>query len=241
MHDMALFVLACMAFLGSARRVITSSQPLQGSPQAVSQEPQKTVDTIEGVSSRWKPWGSPGGDRFLFVLVGVSSRWRPWGLLPALSNTAAGFQAGGPRPQRVNPKAAAQHPQDIRISNGVPRMDAGDGGESEDPVAQVFSKLFKADQGKQIYFGVFQKDVDPSSIPSSDEREALRSEAAASLTNIGMAERDRRRQAGLVMSVLTAGLALGLLANDAPTLSRFAIAPPLFLSYGLLASAQTGL
>jgi len=219
MHDMALFVLACMAFLGSARRVITSSQPLQGSPQAVSQEPQKTVDTIEG----------------------VSSRWRPWGLLPALSNTAAGFQAGGPRPQRVHPKAAARHPQDIRISNGVPRMDAGDGGESEDPVAQVFSKLFKADQGKQIYFGVFQKDVDPSSIPSSDEREALRSEAAASLTNIGMAERDRRRQAGLVMSVLTAGLALGLLANDAPTLSRFAIAPPLFLSYGLLASAQTGL
>lgn len=219
MDNMALFVLACMACLGSARRMITSSQPLQGSPQAISQEPQKTVDTVEGVSSRWKPWG----------------------LRAALSNTAAGFQAGGPRPRRVNPKAAAQPPQDIRISNGVLRMDAGDGGQSEDPVAQVFSKLFKADQGKQIYFGVFQKDVDPSSIPSSDEREALRSEAAESLTNIGIAERDRRRQAGLVMSVLTAGLALGLLANDAPTLSRFAIAPPLFLSYGLLASAQTGL
>mmetsp|Transcript_15543 Transcript_15543/g.27634 ORF Transcript_15543/g.27634 Transcript_15543/m.27634 type:complete len:220 (+) Transcript_15543:58-717(+) len=111
----------------------------------------------------------------------------------------------------------------------------------DDPVAQVFSQLFAGGSGKQIFFGVFQRDVDASSIPSDQERATLRAEAAASLTNIDMSERDRRRLAGTVMSVLTAGLAVGLIVGQAPTLTRFAIAPPLFLSYGFLASAKSGL
>lgn len=111
----------------------------------------------------------------------------------------------------------------------------------DDPVKQVFSTLFPGGKGKQIYLGVLQKDVDPSSIPSDSERTALRAEAAASLTNIDMPERERRRLVGSVLSVLTLGLAIGLIVGHAPTLTRFAIAPPLFFSYGYLASWQTGL
>jgi len=78
-------------------------------------------------------------------------------------------------------------------------------------------------------------------MPSAGEAEALRTVAAAELVNIGGAERQRRRVAGAGMAVLSALLAVGLLATDAAPLSRAAIAPPLFLAYGFLASAQTGL
>ena len=78
-------------------------------------------------------------------------------------------------------------------------------------------------------------------LPSAEERERRREVAAAELTNIDMDERGRRRLAGGAMSAVTAALATYLLASHAPTLTRAAIAPPLFLAYGFLASARTGL
>ena len=113
---------------------------------------------------------------------------------------------------------------------------------AKDPLAKLFSTLlFPGGQRKQIFFGVLQTEVDESSIPSDEERAQLRAEAAANLMNINMPERDRRRLAGTGMSALTALLAVGLLATHAGPAARLAIAPPLFLSYGYLASAQTGL
>lgn len=110
-----------------------------------------------------------------------------------------------------------------------------------DVISKVFSRLFAGGSGKEIYFGVLQRNVDPSNIPSEEERAARRAAAAKELVNIGGEERERRRTAGLVMSAATAALALGLLAFHVPPLARAAVAPPLFLSYGYLASAETGL
>lgn len=111
-----------------------------------------------------------------------------------------------------------------------------------DPVAQVFSKvLFKGDSGKSIAWGVLQKDVDPAQVPSDEERAARRASAARDLTNIDDAERERRKLAGTAFAGVTAALALGLLVTHAAPLARAAIAPPLFLSYGFLASARQGL
>lgn len=110
-----------------------------------------------------------------------------------------------------------------------------------DPVASLFASLFAGGSGKRIFFGVLQQKVNASDVPGEQER-ALRREAAADqLVNIDMPERDRRRLAGTALSVCTAALAVGLVAAHAPPLTRFAIAPPLFLSYGYLASAETGL
>lgn len=110
-----------------------------------------------------------------------------------------------------------------------------------DPIAQLFSKLFAGGSNRQIYFGVLQRDVDPSSIPSEEERATLRSTAAAELTNIDAAERQRRLYSGAAFSVFTALLGWYLLASHAAPLTRAAIAPPLFLSYGYIASWRTGL
>jgi len=110
-----------------------------------------------------------------------------------------------------------------------------------DPVSQLFSTLFAGGSGKQIFFGVLQREVDAASVPSDAERAHLRTAAAADLTNIDAAERERRQLAGGVMSVLTAALAAALLASDVAPPARAAIAPPLFLAYGYLASARTGL
>jgi len=105
----------------------------------------------------------------------------------------------------------------------------------------MFSQLFAGGSGKKIYFGVLQKEVNAADIPDEEERAARRLQAAESLTNIDMSERDRRQLAGTAMAALTAALAIGLLAGHAPTLTRFAIAPPLFLSYGYIKSAESGL
>lgn len=88
---------------------------------------------------------------------------------------------------------------------------------------------------------MFRHLVNAADIPDEEERAARRLQAAESLTNIDMSERDRRQLAGTAMAALTAALAIGLLAGHAPTLTRFAIAPPLFLSYGYIKSAESGL
>jgi hypothetical protein len=76
---------------------------------------------------------------------------------------------------------------------------------------------------------------------AADERARRREVAASSLTNIDAAERQRRQLAGTAMSVATGALAVSLLAAHAAPLTRVAIAPPLFLAYGYLASAREGL
>ena len=111
----------------------------------------------------------------------------------------------------------------------------------QDPIATVFGALFPGSSNKKIWFGVLQKDVDPSDVPSEAERARRRSEAAKALTNIDQDERDRRLAAGVAMSAATLALAIGLLAGHAPAPTRFAIAPPLFLSYGYVASWRAGL
>ena len=118
---------------------------------------------------------------------------------------------------------------------------AGAAAKMDDPLARAFSMLFTGGSGKRIYFGVLQQDVQPSEVPAADERAARRAVAAEQLVNIDMPERERRRLAGAAAAAGTAALAIGLLAFDAPALSRVAIGPPLFLAYGYLASAQTGL
>eukprot|EP00316_Scyphosphaera_apsteinii_P021384 CAMPEP_0119311040 /NCGR_PEP_ID=MMETSP1333-20130426/21353_1 /TAXON_ID=418940 /ORGANISM="Scyphosphaera apsteinii, Strain RCC1455" /LENGTH=173 /DNA_ID=CAMNT_0007315325 /DNA_START=326 /DNA_END=847 /DNA_ORIENTATION=- len=110
-----------------------------------------------------------------------------------------------------------------------------------DPVANLFSTLFQGGSGNRIWFGVLQQTVDPSDVPSDEVRAELRAKAATDLTNIDTNERKRRLLAGAVMSMLTAAVGVALLAGHAEPLTRFAIAPPLFLSYGFLASANEGL
>jgi len=111
----------------------------------------------------------------------------------------------------------------------------------EDPVSSLFSTLFPGGSNRQIFFGVLQREVDPTAVPDAAERARLREQAAVDLTNIDAAERERRRVAGGALAVGTAALAVGLLASEASALARLAIAPPLFLSYGYLRSAQEGL
>jgi hypothetical protein len=114
-------------------------------------------------------------------------------------------------------------------------------GQMSDPVAQLFSSLFQGGSGKRIAWGVLQQDVDPAAVPDADERARRREVAASSLTNIDAAERQRRQLAGTAMSIATGALAVSLLAAHAAPLTRVAIAPPLFLAYGYLASAREGL
>ena len=111
----------------------------------------------------------------------------------------------------------------------------------DDPIASLFSTLFAGGSDRQIWFGVLQRQVDPTTVPSAEERTKLREVAAAELTNIDAAERERRLLAGGVFSVFTVALAYALLATHAAPLARAAIAPPLFLSYGFIASWRTGL
>jgi glutaredoxin 3 len=110
-----------------------------------------------------------------------------------------------------------------------------------DPVAALFSTLFGGGSGKRIWFGVLQQQVDPGTVPTDTVRAERRATAAAALTNIDDDERERRRLAGSVLGVLTAAIAVGMVAGDASALTRAAIAPPLFLSYGFLMSAREGL
>ena len=121
------------------------------------------------------------------------------------------------------------------------RCEATDKAESFDPAATVISTAFQAGSGRRIAWGVLTEEVDPASVPSDAERQALRDTAAANLVNIDQDERDRRRVAGTALSVATAALAIGLLAVHADAVTRAATLPPVFLASGFLASAEEGL
>ena len=109
---------------------------------------------------------------------------------------------------------------------------------------EVFERLYPADAGKQIYFGVFKRDVgagDACEIPSEEERARRRAGAAADLTNIDAAERGRRMTVGRAAAAATAALAAAQLALGATRLERAVIAIPLFFAIGFVGSAKTGL
>lgn len=114
-------------------------------------------------------------------------------------------------------------------------------GSMTDPIARMFSTLFAGGTRKKIYFGVFQTGVDPSEVPSDEERSRRRAQAAKDLTNIDMRERERRLLASQGFGAVTAVVAAALLGSHAAPLARLAIAPPLFLTYGFYASYQQGL
>ena len=116
-----------------------------------------------------------------------------------------------------------------------------DGPNGLDSIKLAFSKLFPGGSGKEIYFGVLQRAVDPAEIPSDAERARRREEAASALTNIGAEERERRLKASYAFGALTAIVAAGMLSLHVPPVTRLAIAPPLFLTYGYYASYQSGL
>jgi len=108
-------------------------------------------------------------------------------------------------------------------------------------------KMYDPRAQKRIVFGVFQRDVDPAELADTSagtqaKRAALRAEAAQSLTNIDMPERQRRYAAGAVMSAATLGLAYVLWGQDlSPVAKSAALLGPTFLSLGFLASGRSGL
>jgi len=110
-----------------------------------------------------------------------------------------------------------------------------------DPLALVFSTLFPSGKGSKIMWGVFQQSVDEATLPSLEDRALRREVAAAQLVNIDGDERDRRKQAGLAFLAVSTALAGVLLVTDAGAGARFAVAPPLFLAVGFLASWREGL
>lgn len=135
---------------------------------------------------------------------------------------------------RTAPAAAAAAPAAAAPAAAPPAA-------SSDPLAAMFKVLFAPGKGRKIAWGVFQQEIDPASVPSDEERASRREAAEEMLVNIDGDERSRRLKAGLAMSAATVALAVGLLAGHAPLATRFAVAPPLFLAVGFLASAQQGL
>lgn len=114
--------------------------------------------------------------------------------------------------------------------------------DAEDKVKAFFELAgFRGGRGVRVEWGVLQRPVGKVTT-TPDEQTRLRAEAAASITNIGTEERERRGKAGAVVLALTAALALYLSASGAPAFVRFAgVYFPLSLGLGFTASARTGL
>mmetsp|Transcript_10726 Transcript_10726/g.17169 ORF Transcript_10726/g.17169 Transcript_10726/m.17169 type:complete len:202 (-) Transcript_10726:746-1351(-) len=106
----------------------------------------------------------------------------------------------------------------------------------------VLDNYMKPGKGKKVVFGVLQRDVDPATIPRSEEdRAKLRDQAARDLTNIDLEERQRRRRVGQGLNILSAVLGVTLVFLHVPALSRLAIFFPLAFAEGYITSANTGL
>jgi hypothetical protein len=118
----------------------------------------------------------------------------------SLSSTALGSPSSVGRNRMTQRPAMQLAPDDREASPSEKVIEAGGSTKDNDPVASMFSNLFTGGSGKQIYFGVLQKDVDQSSVPSADERAQRRKVAADALVNIDMPERERRRLAGVKTS-----------------------------------------
>lgn len=110
---------------------------------------------------------------------------------------------------------------------------------------QPYLDLFGFVEGNKVYYGPGVA-VDESQFPSKEEQQKLRQEAEENMMNIGMEERERRRQAGnIAYKIVFAYAILSSIFLDDGTISgnlaRFAIAMPLFFATGYTKSADTGL
>ena len=118
-----------------------------------------------------------------------------------------------------------------------------DNGAFDDPLGQAFAAAYDGSDSaapQRITWGVFKTAVDASAVPGSADRAALRAEAAVTLTNIDLDERQRRLLAGGLFGVATA--ALGAALWHEPVAARFAaLVLPTFFSVGFVASGRAGL
>lgn len=72
---------------------------------------------------------------------------------------------------------------------------------------QPYLDLFGFVEGNTVYYGPGVA-VDPSNIPSEEEQARLRKEAVENMMNIGMGERERRRQGGEIATKVAIGYAI---------------------------------
>jgi len=110
---------------------------------------------------------------------------------------------------------------------------------------QPFLDMFGFVEGNTVYYGPGVA-VDESNFPSLQEQFARRNEASENMMNIGMEERERRREGGEIAYKATIAYALfsSLLLDDGSLSGhfvRFAIALPLFFAIGYTKSADSGL
>ena len=143
-------------------------------------------------------------------------------------------------PRAATPRAAT--PRAARATRTTPRRAATPTRATRDDRARdLFAKLYRGGGGKQIYYGVFQRDAPASATKSEEARARSRDEAAKTLTNIDAEERGRRMEVGKAAGAATAALAAAQLALGATRVERLAIAVPLFFALGFVGSAKTGL
>jgi len=149
------------------------------------------------------------------------------------------------RPSFATPRAAtprAATPRAARATRTTPRRAATPTRATRDDRARdLFAELYRGGGGKQIYYGVFQRDAPASATKSEEARARSRDEAAKTLTNIDAEERGRRMEVGKAAGAATAALAAAQLALGATRVERMAIAVPLFFALGFVGSAKTGL
>jgi len=149
------------------------------------------------------------------------------------------------RPSFATPRAAtprAATPRAARATRTTPRRAATPTRATRDDRARdLFAELYRGGGGKQIYYGVFQRDAPASATKSEEARARSRDEAAKTLTNIDAEERGRRMEVGKAAGAATVALAAAQLALGATRVERLAIAVPLFFALGFVGSAKTGL
>lgn len=110
----------------------------------------------------------------------------------------------------------------------------------ESPLREMMQAQFK--EGKSIVWGVFQKEIDPASIPDSKTQAERVAKASKDLVNIDDEERARRKVAGLAGLAVTVTIYCGMLYFKIPFLFRaMGLYLPLSLSAGFLKSSEAGL
>lgn len=110
----------------------------------------------------------------------------------------------------------------------------------KNPMERIIQSQFK--QNKQVVYGVLQRDVDPKTIPSENERERLRDDAANNLVNIDKYERERRSKLSFVFSIISTIIYSYSIKEHLPFYMKSAyLSFPMFLSVGFYFSSKEGL
>jgi hypothetical protein len=92
------------------------------------------------------------------------------------------------------------------------------------------------------YFGFFSKPVDANSIPDAETRKKLQKDAAENLSCINSEERQRRRVAGYIGLILTAGAFVSMTyMKVSPYICGAVCYIPVVASYGFILQARDGL